>query len=132
VIDAFDDVQRARQDKEREQNEATAYANDILPRAQGEAARMVQEATAYRERVVKEAEGEAQRFLSVYEAYKGNREVTTRRLFLERMQEVLKGANKVIIEGNRGGPGVVPYLPLPEIQRRSAAGQADQTPGGGR
>lgn len=132
VIDAFDDVQRARQDKEREQNEAAAYSNDIIPRAQGEAARMVQEATAYRERVVKEAEGEAQRFLSVYEAYKGNREVTTRRLFLERMQEVLKGANKVIIEGGQGGQGVVPYLPLPEIQRRSQAGQAGQTSGGGR
>lgn len=123
VIDAFDDVQRARQDKEREQNEADAYANDILPKAQGEAARLVQEATAYREQLVKEAEGEAKRFLSVYEAYKGNKAVTTKRLYLERMQEVLKGANKIIIDNSKGGQGVVPYLPLPEIQKRSNAGQ---------
>jgi membrane protease subunit HflK len=87
----------------------------------------VQEATAYREQLVKEAEGEAQRFLSVYEAYKGGKDVTVKRLYLERMQNVLKDANKIIID-SKGGPGVVPYLPLPEIQKRSGAGQA----GGGR
>ena len=124
VIDAFDDVQRARQDKEREQNEAEAYANDILPKAQGEAARLVQEATAYREQVIKEAEGEAKRFLSVYEAYKGDKSVTIRRLYLERMQQVLKDSNKIIIDSSGGGQGVVPYLPLPEIQKRSNAGRS--------
>ena len=124
VIDAFDDVQRAKQDKEREQNEADAYANDILPKAQGEAARLVQEATAYREQLIKEAEGEAKRFLSVYEAYKGNKAVTTKRLYLERMQEVLKASNKIIIDNSKCGQGVVPYLPLPEIQKRSSAGQS--------
>jgi len=125
VIDAFDDVQRAKQDKEREQNEADAYANDILPKAQGEAARLVQEAKAYREQLIKEAEGEAKRFLLVYEAYKGNKAVTTKRLYLERMQEVLKDANKIIIDSSGSGPGVVPYLPLPEIRKRSNAGQPD-------
>ena len=125
VIDAFDDVQRAKQDRERQQNEADAYANDILPKAQGEAARLVQEATAYREQLIMEAEGEAKRFLLVYEAYKGNKAVTTKRLYLERMQEVLKHANKIIIDSSGGGPGVVPYLPLPEIRKRSNAGQPD-------
>ena len=125
VIDAFDDVQRAKQDRERQQNEADAYANDILPKAQGEAARLVQEATAYREQLIKEAEGEAKRFLLVYEAYKGNKAVTTKRLYLERMQEVLKDANKIIIDSSGSGPGVVPYLPLPEIRKRSNAGQPD-------
>ena len=124
VIDAFDDVQRAKQDKEREQNEADAYSNDILPKAQGEAARLVQEATAYREQLIKEAEGEAKRFLSVYEAYTGNKAVTTKRLYLERMQEVLKASNKIIIDTSKGGQGVVPYLPLPEIQKRSKAVQS--------
>lgn len=124
VIDAFDDVQRAKQDQEREQNEADAYANDILPKAQGEAARLVQEATAYREQLIKEAEGEAKRFLSVYEAYKGNKAVTTKRLYLERMQEVLKYSDKIIIDTSKGGQGVVPYLPLPEIQKRSKTGQS--------
>ena len=128
VIDAFDDVQRAKQDKEREQNEAEAYANDILPKSQGEAARIVQAATAYREQLIKEAEGEAKRFLSVYEAYKGNKAVTTKRLYIERMQEVLKNSNKIIIDNIKGGQGVVPYLPLPELQKRTGAAQS----GGGR
>jgi membrane protease subunit HflK len=120
VIDAFNDVQRAKQDKERQQNEADAYLNDIIPKAEGEAARLVQQATAYREQLVKEAEGEAKRFLSVYEAYKTGKEVTIQRLYLERMQEVLKGADKIIMD-SKGGQGVVPYLPLPEIKKRSDA-----------
>jgi modulator of FtsH protease HflK len=121
VIDAFNDVQRARQDKERQQNEAETYRNDILPKAKGESQRVIQQATAYRERLIKEADGEAKRFLSVYEAYKGGKEVTIRRLYLERMQQVLRGANKIIIDKNAsGGQGVVPYLPLNELQKRSS------------
>jgi membrane protease subunit HflK len=118
VIDAFNDVQRARQDKDRKQNEAFAYANDILPRAKGEAQRMIQEAAAYKERLVKEAEGEANRFLSVYEAYRQDKDVTRKRLYLERMQQVLKDSEKVIIDKGEGTTGVVPYLPLPELRRR--------------
>jgi membrane protease subunit HflK len=120
VIDAFNDVQRARQDKERQQNEAETYRNDILPKAKGESQRIIQQATAYRERLIKEADGEAKRFLSVYEAYKGGKEVTTKRLYLERMQQVLRAANKIIIDKNAsGGQGVVPYLPLNELNKRS-------------
>jgi membrane protease subunit HflK len=119
VIDAFNDVQRARQDKERSVNEALAYRNDIVPRAKGEAARTIQGATAYKEKVVRDAEGEADRFNSVYEAYKTGKEVTTRRLYLERMQEVLGSTQKVIIDTGGTGQGVVPYLPLPELQKRS-------------
>jgi membrane protease subunit HflK len=118
VIDAFQDVQRARQDQERSINEATAYKNDIVPRAKGQAQTIIQGASAYKEKVVKEADGEAQRFLSVYETYKVAKDVTTRRLFLERMQQVLKDAEKVIIDKGQGGTGVVPYLPLPELQKR--------------
>jgi len=118
VIDAFNDVQRARQDKDREKNEADAYLQDIIPKAEGEAQRLIQEATAYREQLIKEAEGEAARFLSVYDAYKGGKDVTIRRLYLERMQEVLKDSQKIIIDSSKGGPGVVPYLPLPEIDKR--------------
>ena len=122
VIDAFNDVQRARQDKERAQNEAIAYRNDILPRAKGESQKIVQAARAYKKQVVKEAEGEAERFLAVYEAYRGNKAVTKRRLYLERMQQILPGLQKVIIDS--GGPGVVPYLPLPELGKRAReAGQ---------
>ena len=120
VIDAFNDVQRARQDKERQQNEAYAYRNDIVPKAKGEAARMIQEATGYKERMVLEAEGEAKRCLSVFDAYKGNKAVTRSRLYLERMQKVFKDSEKVIIDPGKGGNGVLPYLPLPELRKRSS------------
>ena len=119
VIDAFNDVQRARQDQERQVNEAEAYRNDIVPKAKGEASRIVEEATAYKEKVVRDALGEASRFNSVYEAYLSGRDVTRRRLYLERMTEVLGSTNKVIIDsGDGGSQGVVPYLPLPEVQKR--------------
>ncbi len=122
VIDAFNDVQRAKQDQERIVNEARAYNNNIVPRAQGLAQKMIEDAGAYRQQMINEAEGEAQRFLSVYNAYKGNKGVTKRRIYLERMQEVLNGSEIVIIDqgvGGEGGSGVVPYLPLPEIRKRS-------------
>lgn len=122
VIDAFNDVQRAKQDAERLENEALAYRNDIIPRAKGDAARLVQNATAEKERLVKEAEGQAARFTAFYQTYVANKDITTRRMYLEAMQEVLSKSEKIIMD-SKGGPGVVPYLPLPEIQRRSQ-GQA--------
>jgi modulator of FtsH protease HflK len=118
VIDAFNDVQRARADRERLSNEAEAYRNDIIPRARGDAERLVQEASAYREQVVSLAQGDAQRFLSVYDAYINAPDVTTRRLYTETMEEILRGTNKIIIDGAaNNGQGVVPYLPLNELQR---------------
>lgn len=123
VIDAFNDVQRAKQDQERLVNEANAYLNDIVPRAKGEAEKRLAAARAYKEQVIKEAEGEAARFLSVYETYQTNKDVTTRRLFLERMQDVLRRSNMIIIEkGAEGGQGVVPYLPLNEINKKKSGG----------
>jgi membrane protease subunit HflK len=119
VIDAFRDVQRARADQERARNEAEAYRNDILPRARGESVRLVQEAEAYKQEVVAHSQGDAERFLSVYDAYKVAPDVTTRRLYLETMEEIFKGTNKVIIDrAAEGAGGVVPYLPLPELARR--------------
>lgn len=123
VIDAFNDVQRAKQDQERSINEAAAYRNDILPKAQGQAQKNIADATAYRERMIREAEGEAKRFLAVYETYKGAKDVTTRRLFLERVRDVLKNADKVIIDTGKSGTGVVPYLPLNELKKRPQGGK---------
>jgi len=118
VIDAFNDVQRARQDKERLQNEAEAYQNRIVPTARGEAASVIEEATAYKQRVTKEAQGEGARFSEIYQSYLIAPDITRRRLYIETLRDVLKGANKVIIaEGATGGQGVVPYLPLNEINR---------------
>jgi membrane protease subunit HflK len=118
VIEAFHDVNNARQDLDRQRNEALAYRNDILPRAKGEAEKMLQDAMAYKERQVKDAQGEADRFNSVYESYRATEGVTRLRLYLETLQEVLSRANKVVI-GDKAGAGVVPYLPLPEVQKRN-------------
>ena len=119
VIDAFRDVQRAQADRERAQNEAEAFANDILPRARGEAERLLQEAQAYRQEVVARADGDAQRFVAVYDEYVKARDVTTRRIYLETMEDVLRDMNKVVIDSSASGSGVVPYLPLPELERRA-------------
>jgi modulator of FtsH protease HflK len=119
VIDAFRDVQRAQADRERAQNEAETFANDILPRARGEAERLVQEAQAYRQEVVADAQGDAQRFLAVYNEYAKAPDVTTRRLYLETMEQVLRDMNKVVIDKAASSSGVVPYLPLPELERRA-------------
>ncbi len=117
VIDAFNEVRRAEQDRKRKELEAEAYENRIVPVARGDAAKIVQDAEAYKEKVVKDAEGEAKRFIAVYDSYASAKDVTTRRLYLETMQEVLGKANIVLIDKN--GQGVVPYLPLPELKKRS-------------
>jgi membrane protease subunit HflK len=117
VIDAFRDVQRARADQERLRNEAQAYANDIIPRARGEAEQNRLEAEGYRERVVADAQGEASRYLSILQEYQQAPDVTRRRMYLEIMEQIYRNADKVILDTERGS-GVVPYLPLPEIQRR--------------
>ncbi|MEX2617452.1 MAG: FtsH protease activity modulator HflK [Alphaproteobacteria bacterium] len=129
VIDAFNDVQRARQDKEALQNEAEAYANSIVPVARGLAEKDILTAEAYREQQIQEAQGDADRFNSVYEAYKVAPEVTRRRMYLESMGAVLGSARKVIIDQNSAGSGVVPYLPLPEVQRRQASPPQNGQPG---
>ncbi len=126
VIDAFNDVQRARQDQERLQNQAEAYRNRIVPTARGEAAGILEEAAAYRERVIKEAQGEAARFDQIFETYRAAPEVTRRRLYIETLRDVLERADKVIIdEGADGGQGVVPYLPLNELNRNRSANSGD-------
>jgi modulator of FtsH protease HflK len=113
VIEAYRDVQKAHTDQDRLKNEAEAYQNQIVPVARGEAEQKVQNAEAYRQEIIARAQGDAQRFLSVLTAYQANKEVTAERLYLETMEEVLKGANKVLID--KSAQGVVPYLPLPEL-----------------
>ncbi|MDH3472089.1 MAG: FtsH protease activity modulator HflK [Rhodospirillales bacterium] len=120
VADSFEDVQRARQDRETKINQANAYSNRIIPEARGEATKMIQGAEAYRERLIKEAEGEAQRFLQVYESYKQNPDVTRRRMYLETVQKVLQDTDKVIMDS--GSTGVVPYLPLDQLRRGGTDG----------
>jgi len=120
VIDAFRDVQAARQDQDRMRNEAETYASRIVPEARGKAIGVVQQAEGYRERSVNDAEGQAARFNSVYEQYRKAPAIIRERMYLETMENVLKDSDKVIID-QKGGQGVVPYLPLDQLQRRSGA-----------
>ena len=123
VADAFDEVQRALQDEDRFQEEARQYANTLLGSARGQAASIREEAAAYRDRVVNEATGQAARFVAVYNEYRNAPEVTRQRLFLEMMEEVLGGTEKILVEGGASGSGVIPYLPLPELRAAQQAGQ---------
>jgi membrane protease subunit HflK len=119
VIDAFRDVQAARADQERLQNEAQTYSNRVIPEARGEAERILQAAQGYRDRVIVEAKGEADRFESVLDEYQKAPEVTRKRIFIETMQKVMSNTDKIIIDDKNGGSGVVPYLPLSELQKQA-------------
>jgi modulator of FtsH protease HflK len=116
VIDAFRDVQAARADKERLQNEAGSYANRVVPEARGEAERILQSARAYKEQTVAEATGQAARFLKVFEEYRKAPEVTRKRMYLETMERVLGGTDKIILDSN-GRQGAAPFVPLYQLQR---------------
>jgi membrane protease subunit HflK len=134
VIDAFRDVQAARADLERAQNEAQTYANRIIPEARGRAAQIQQSGEAYRAQTVAEANGQTARFVQIYEQYKLAPEVTRQRMYLETMERLFGGTDKIIIDSGPGasGSGVVPYLPLNELMRRTpgAGAPAGATTGG--
>ena len=115
VIADFRDVQAARANKEGKINDANGYRNEILPRAKGEAETIVQAAEAYRAEILNRAQGDAQRFISVYNQYILAKDITTQRIYLETMEQILRNVNKVLIDKSSGG--VVPYLPLPELRR---------------
>ena len=119
VIAAFRDVQAARADQERAQNEAQAYANKVVPEARGETARIIQRAEAEKEKMVADAKGEAARFVKLYDEYKKAPDVTRQRLFLESIERIYGGMDKIILDQNSGAQGVVPYLPLNELPRRN-------------
>jgi membrane protease subunit HflK len=131
VREAFFDVNAAQQDAVRVQNEAGAYASRVVPEAHGQAARVVQQAEGYREQVVAEASGQASRFTQIYEAYRQAPEVIRQRMFLETMERVLGGTDKVVIDqSSQGSQGVVPFLPLTELQRRTQSPQGASQPQG--
>ena len=119
VIDSFRDVQAARADLERAENEAQTYANRVVPEARGNVAQITQAAEAYKSQTVAEATGQTSRFLKIYDQYKKAPDVTRQRMYLETMERVLGGADKIILDsgGRDGGSSVVPYLPLNELSR---------------
>lgn len=132
VIDAFRDVQAARADLERVQNEAQTYANRVVPEARGRMAQILQAAEGYKEQAVAEAKGQSSRFLAVYEEYKKAPDVTRQRIYLETMERVLGGAEKLVLDGGQsGGQGAVPFLPLGDLLGRRPAPAPSQSQGGG-
>jgi len=119
VIDAFNDVQRARADQVRARNEAEAYRNDILPRARGEAEHVVQEAEAYRTQALDQARGDVSAFLSAYAAYQQAPDVFSWRLYLDSMDDLLHRASRVVVDASgKGVSGIIPYLPLGDVPAR--------------
>ena len=120
VRQAFFDVNAAQQDAVRVQNEAETFASRVVPEARGEAARAIQQAEGYREQATADATGQAARFSQVYDEYRKAPDVIRERIFLETMERVLGGMDKVIIDQSGQSGGVVPYLPLNELQRRPA------------
>jgi membrane protease subunit HflK len=126
VKEAFDDAIKAREDKERLENQAEAYSNEILPQARGEAARALADAKAYRDRVIAEAEGQTSRFTAVLAEYEKAPEVTRERLYLETLENVL-GANNTVLLDVPGGDSLM-YLPLDQLMGKSKRAQANSTP----
>jgi membrane protease subunit HflK len=116
VLDSLRDVQAARIDLERAQNEAQTYANRVVPEARGRAAQILQSAEAYREQTVAEARGQTARFLSVYDEYKKAPDVTRQRMYLETMERLL-GSNQTTILDFGSGNNVVPFLSLDQFSR---------------
>ena len=124
VIDSFREVQAARQERDRLERQADAYANRILAGARGESAQIQEQAEGYRAQVVNLAEGEASRFLAVWREYRNAPEVTRQRMYLETMERVLGSMDLTILDNvtGEGGSGVVPYLPLDAVRNRSTQG----------
>jgi membrane protease subunit HflK len=132
VIDAFNDVQRARADQQRARNEAEAYRNDVLPRARAEADRVKQEAQVYREQALNKARSDAERFNALEASFAADPELTARRLYLDTMEEVLKSAGKIYVDPSGGSASpIVPYLPLsapPSVLPQSGAQPVAKAP----
>lgn len=120
VIEAFNDVNVAEQDAETNINQATQFANEVVPQARGTAQRLLQEAEAYRDQVLADAQGEASRFEQIYQEYRKAPRVTRERMYLETMERVLERSNKLIMDQTSGA---VPYLPLERTQPTPRGGQ---------
>ena len=121
VADSFREVQAAEQKRDTLEKQADAYSNTKVAAARGQAAELLEQAEGYRSQTVNQAEGEASRFIAVYDEYAKAPEVTRKRLYLETIEKVYSDVNKVILDENSGGQGVVPYLPLNELTKSGGA-----------
>ncbi|MCL7940069.1 FtsH protease activity modulator HflK [Halomonas sp. ATCH28] len=125
VQDAFDDVIRAREDRQRTINQGIAYANAIIPEAQGQAQRLVEQGQGYRESVVAEAEGQASRFNALLGQYEDSPSIMRERLYLDALSEVFGNTSKVMVDVSENSPLMV--LPLERLSGAGTSGAADQS-----
>ena len=115
VQQAFDDANKANQDRERQINEGQAYANDILPKAEGSASRLRAEANGYQQRIIASAEGDASRFKQVLTEYRKAPAVMRERLYLDMMQQVLSNTSKIVVDQKASNNLL--YLPLDKLMQ---------------
>ncbi|MYD43145.1 MAG: FtsH protease activity modulator HflK [Gammaproteobacteria bacterium] len=127
VQDAFDDVQKAKEDEVKFINQANAYAESIVPEARGEAQQLIEEANAYRDKVIALAQGEAERFLKLLAEYQQAEDVTRNRLYIEAMESVMTNTNKVVVDVEASNNML--YLPLDQIRRAAAGSSVSQDTG---
>jgi membrane protease subunit HflK len=120
VVGSFRDVQAAQADQVRLQNEAQTYANQVVPQARGQSSQITNAASAFHDRIIAEAKGQAQAFNSVYQSYKTAPDVTRQRMYLEAMEQILTGKDKIILDESAAGSGVIPYLPLDTLKAAPA------------
>jgi membrane protease subunit HflK len=120
VVAAFKDVASAKEDREKLINQSQGYRNDIIPRAKGEAAQVINQAKGYAQARITRAQGETDRFLKMLKEYSQAKDIITKRLYIETMEEVLPGIDKVIIDG-KAGERLLPFLPLDRLQKPVAA-----------
>jgi len=103
VIGAFKDVASAKEDKNRMINQAEGYRNDVIPKARGEAEAMIRDAEGFKESRIKRAEGDATKFTTILKEYKKAKSITEKRLYLETMEKVLPGIDKIIVPDKESG-----------------------------
>ncbi|MDG1132998.1 MAG: FtsH protease activity modulator HflK [Pseudomonadales bacterium] len=125
VQEAFNDVQKAKEDQQKFINQATAYSQQIVPEARGKAQRQLEEAQAYRDRVIARSEGEAERFEKLLGEYRGAKQVTRDRLYIDALENVFKNASKVMVDVE-GGNNMM-YLPLDKLTQQSGGNNAPST-----
>ncbi|WP_413933958.1 FtsH protease activity modulator HflK [Nitrospira sp. BLG_1] len=123
VAAAFKDVTNAKEDREKLINQAQGYRNDIIPRAKGEAAELVNRAKGFAQARLNRAQGEANRFLATLKEYNQSKDVISKRIYIETMEEILPNMEKIIIDG-KGGERLLPYLPLDRRSKLTAASGA--------
>lgn len=127
VAAAFKDVTNAKEDREKLINQSQSYRNDILPRAKGEAAQMVNQAKGYAQARLNRAQGETNRFLATLKEYNQAKDIITKRIYIETMEDILPTIDKVIIDG-KGGERVLPYLPLDRLKPKPGASASAEEP----